>query len=188
MVTPRVIVVDGINVVCRWHMALQTSVTLSTTAESASDSRIDRRVTHPDLLRRPRDVTRRRSASLFTRAPPRIFGVRLPRQKTQDYLPTARGFDSWYGYYSSFTSYFSHVGDLGACQDTQCYTDFNLDGAPLPLEEGIYSTSLFSARATSLIGEHDTDGAFFRSRVLPVWPPAPGGGGGFAPRLLSTMR
>ena len=44
------------------------------------------------------------------------------------YVPTARGFDSWYGYYSSFTSYFPHVGDLGECQGPTCFHDFNLNG------------------------------------------------------------
>ena len=79
-----------------------------------------------------------------------------------DFVPTSRGFDSWYGYYSSFTGYFSHVGELGTCEDSSearasvtCYTDFNVDGASLAAEAGAYSTDLFAARAEALVGAHD---------------------------------
>lgn len=79
----------------------------------------------------------------------------------KDFVPTSRGFDSWYGYYSSFTSYFSHIGDYASCREEECYTDFNLNGDPLLAEAGTYSTELFSARATKIISEHATEAPLF---------------------------
>ena len=70
------------------------------------------------------------------------------------YLPTARGFDSWYGYYSSLIGYMSHVTQP-CTNGIWCAADWNLNGEPMPEESGYYSTWLFAKRAEDVIHAHD---------------------------------
>jgi hypothetical protein len=43
----------------------------------------------------------------------------------EHYVPTKRGFDSWYGYYSSFVSYLSHVSNIESCvEGVDCVYDW----------------------------------------------------------------
>ena len=78
------------------------------------------------------------------------------------YLPVQRGFDSWYGYYNSFTSYLSHIGSFGLCTDgVDCFTDFNEDGRSLAHEAGKYSTRLFTEQAEKVISAHDAAAPLF---------------------------
>ena len=78
------------------------------------------------------------------------------------YLPVHRGFDSWYGYYSAFTSYLSHIGNYGLCTNgIDCFTDFNDNGRSLKHEAGKYSTRLFAEQAEKIIEEHDPAAPLF---------------------------
>ena len=78
------------------------------------------------------------------------------------YLPVHRGFDSWYGYYNSFTSYLSHIGNYGQCTNgVDCFTDLNDNGRSLKHEAGKYSTRLFAEQAEKIIEEHDPAAPLF---------------------------
>jgi len=77
-----------------------------------------------------------------------------------DLVPTGRGFDTFYGYYGAQVDYYTHK--------TGGWRDFHFDIheklSPRWLDEGIYSTHLFSLRAEAIIAEfarsrHESEGA-----------------------------
>ncbi|XP_075724904.1 arylsulfatase B [Rhipicephalus microplus] len=72
---------------------------------------------------------------------------------TEQYVPTARGFDTFYGYYNGEEDYYNHT--LPVPQSSQVGLDFWLNNEPLRNETGQYSTTLFGKRAVKLIQERD---------------------------------
>ena len=71
------------------------------------------------------------------------------------FLPTSRGFESFYGLYNGKGDYFSHLDtELGMTG-----LDWHLDEGPnrtdLHSELGEYATRAFATRADQLISEHD---------------------------------
>ncbi|KAL4221464.1 hypothetical protein ACF0H5_019722 [Mactra antiquata] len=61
--------------------------------------------------------------------------------------PTYRGFDSFYGYYTSRSDYFTH--------ENQDYLDFHDDYAVVRDANGTYSADLYALRAEKIIAKHN---------------------------------
>ncbi|XP_076452854.1 arylsulfatase B-like [Babylonia areolata] len=66
-----------------------------------------------------------------------------------DYLPTSRGFESFYGYLNGAEKYFDHTRDG--------FLDFYENTTPLRNATGHYSTHLFTQRATEIIYAHEPE-------------------------------
>ncbi|KAK7491343.1 hypothetical protein BaRGS_00017444 [Batillaria attramentaria] len=67
----------------------------------------------------------------------------------QEYLPTNRGFDSFYGYLTGSESYYNH---------SNCY---NISGEELFSENGTYSTHLFTRQAVNIVKNHSPSKPLF---------------------------
>ena len=63
---------------------------------------------------------------------------------SEAYLPTRRGFDSFYGFYGNCIGYFSHVSELGACKD-DCYFDLRDGDVPVLDKEGEHTTYILNS-------------------------------------------
>ncbi|XP_076452395.1 arylsulfatase J-like isoform X2 [Babylonia areolata] len=66
-----------------------------------------------------------------------------------DYLPTSRGFESFYGYLNGAENYFDHT--------REGFLDFYENTTPLRSATGHYSTHLFTQRATEIIHAHEPE-------------------------------
>ena len=83
-----------------------------------------------------------------------------------EFLPLARGFETHYGYYSPYVSYWSYVADVNICAAPNCFYDLHRNGtnAPLPGGSGAaasaakdasaYSTTVFGAEAVARVAAH----------------------------------
>ncbi|XP_071831480.1 arylsulfatase J-like isoform X2 [Apostichopus japonicus] len=73
------------------------------------------------------------------------------------YIPTQRGFDSYYGYYCGKGDYFNHINY------EQNFTgfDFHQDGNVYKPVFGQYSTEIFTAKAGEIIKGHDPSKPLF---------------------------
>jgi arylsulfatase B/arylsulfatase I/J len=69
------------------------------------------------------------------------------------FLPQQRGFDTFFGFYTSFTSYFEYVSEMGECKDPACYYDMH-DNEFTFAGNGTYATDLFAMRAVQVIEGH----------------------------------
>eukprot|EP00939_MAST-03C_sp_MAST-3C-sp1_P003623 g3623.t1 len=90
--------------------------------------------------------------------------------KNAAYLPSARGFDKFNGYYLGCSDYWKHYGDLG--DNEEIALDWHEGGRLLGLEPGVgdrglyntsgqYSTEMYADTASRWIQEHDTSVPFF---------------------------
>ncbi len=70
-------------------------------------------------------------------------------------LPQQRGFDTFFGYYSGFTSYFSHVSEITLCDSDSagCWYDLHNQEEPVRAA-GVYNQDMFAKQVHDLIDAH----------------------------------
>lgn len=74
----------------------------------------------------------------------------------EDYTPISRGFSTFFGYYSGYENYFTHVAEPYTCKvGTNCYYD--LRSADTPVLSTEYNTYIFSREAEMMIKKHAKD-------------------------------
>ncbi|XP_052256156.1 arylsulfatase B-like isoform X1 [Dreissena polymorpha] len=76
---------------------------------------------------------------------------------TKDYLPTSRGFDSYFGYLTGSEDYYTHY----RCYGKMCGTDLRNNTDPADQYKGFYSTHLFANRVIDIISKHEDDKPLF---------------------------
>ena len=82
------------------------------------------------------------------------------------FLPTQRGFDTHFGYYSPYVSYFSYIADVDTCTSPECFHDMhdshrrNATTGKREIQgyktrnyasHGEYSTTLFGRKAVEVV-------------------------------------
>ncbi|XP_042365591.1 LOW QUALITY PROTEIN: arylsulfatase B-like [Plectropomus leopardus] len=86
----------------------------------------------------------------------------------KDCLPTARGFDTYFGYLTGSEDYFTHVRchPISSLNVTRCALDLREGEEVATAFKGDYSTELFSQRATSIIDKHNPNKPLFLYMAL----------------------
>lgn len=118
---------------------------------------------------------------------------RAPHQGhfTSDHLPLARGFDSFFGFYSGYIDYFSHesgglllaggkahpsavttlfachASEIRMCSRPDCYLDWQDSREGPQAASGEYGTIELSAVVDDVIRRHDSDTPFFLYYAVP---------------------
>ncbi|XP_071494944.1 arylsulfatase I-like isoform X2 [Diadema antillarum] len=75
----------------------------------------------------------------------------------EDYIPSRRGFDSFYGYYGGMQDYFTHE----STEHDMLGFDFHVNGSVYKPVFGQYSTELYTARTQEIIRKHNPEEPLF---------------------------
>uniref|UniRef100_A0A914C115 Sulfatase N-terminal domain-containing protein n=1 Tax=Acrobeloides nanus TaxID=290746 RepID=A0A914C115_9BILA len=85
----------------------------------------------------------------------------------KEYLPTSRGFDSFYGFYGAREGYFNHSAETKDPKTKKIISGLDLfnevDGVSRPdfSKYGIYSTTLFANESIQVLKKHPKESPFF---------------------------
>ena len=87
-----------------------------------------------------------------------LFGKWHLGHSRTGYLPTRRGFDRFYGFYTGAIDYFSHNQTAHRCKDTKQganFLDFRDQEKTVDDRKGEYSSGIFNEKAVKFIEDHD---------------------------------
>lgn len=79
----------------------------------------------------------------------------------EDYLPTRRGFDRFYGFYGNCISYFSHISELGACRNPNCFFDLRDGDEEVRDRGGEHTSYVLSSVVDEMVAKHPSDKPMF---------------------------
>ena len=83
----------------------------------------------------------------------------------QEYLPTARGFDSYFGYWGPTEDYYTKT--MKVMGDPKLYYDFHING-DIFYDNTTYSLDLYTDHMKNLIENHDQENPMFMYLALQV--------------------
>lgn len=72
-----------------------------------------------------------------------------------EYVPTRRGFDTFYGFYDALNDFYTHEVKALSATYKMKGVDFRDGEVPVGDQNGVYSTALFTQRAERIITAHD---------------------------------
>eukprot|EP00112_Aurelia_sp_Birch-Aquarium-sp1_P009365 Seg2061.3 transcript_id=Seg2061.3/GoldUCD/mRNA.D3Y31 product="Arylsulfatase B" protein_id=Seg2061.3/GoldUCD/D3Y31 len=91
-----------------------------------------------------------------------LFGKWHLGSSKPGYLPTRRGFDRFYGFYSGAIDYYTHNQTAHRCKTrTASYLDFRNQEEIVRNRQGEYSQGIFNEEAVNFITNHDTKQPLF---------------------------
>ena len=91
-----------------------------------------------------------------------LFGKWHLGSSKPGYLPTRRGFDRFYGFYSGAIDYYTHNQTAHRCKTrTATYLDFRNQEEIVRNRQGEYSQGIFNEEAVNFVKNHDTNKPLF---------------------------
>ncbi|XP_071505899.1 arylsulfatase I-like [Diadema antillarum] len=80
---------------------------------------------------------------------------------TREHIPSQRGFESYFGYYSGQQDYYTHETQVVRSNYTMTGFDFHVSGSVYKPVFGQYSTELYTARTQDIIRNHNPEEPLF---------------------------